>query len=127
MAKFDIYELDGLKIMIANKVYTVEIKKDKYSVATGNNGEIKYIDRKIFLAEYLKDDPYTLLEILIHEIQHGITERYMLAKFKDKEEDFTTIQAMAMAKLFIDNPNLIKIFGCILTKTSLLEKFPLTN
>lgn len=114
MHTFDIYQLDGLEIMIANKVYTVEIKKDKYSVSTGNNGEIKYVENKIFLAEYLKDDPFSLLEIFLHEIQHGITERYRLGKFKDKEEDFTTIQAMAMAKLFIDNPKLARILECIL-------------
>ena len=93
---------DNKKIIICNKIYNCHIVKDLAS-KTDNNGEIEYRTENINIDEKLLNQPLTFLEVLLHEIQHGINERYGLDKIND-EENFTKLQGIALSTVFFINP-----------------------
>ena len=114
MTKELLKTLDGAQVMIANKTYTVKIVPN-YAQKTDNRGEILYRENIINIDPVMAEHPVELLEVLFHEIQHGIYERYGLRDLSD-EESFVRLQAIALSKVLVDTPWLGKFIFNVLSE-----------
>lgn len=99
-----------IKILTAN--YTVKLCKDKFKIGADSSvplwGNINHEHRTINL--YSKLDNETLMEVLVHEIVHGVLIDSGLDKFIEKgnEEFFTINFGHILTDTLIRN-NLIKV------------------
>ena len=94
-------EIDGKILEIGNKDYSVTICQN-LTVDTNDLGNICYRKQIINLDADLTNRPREMLEVLLHEIQHGLNERFGLLNIKD-EEQFTTQQAIALSTVILRN------------------------
>lgn len=86
---------------LGNRDYQVVLTQD-LAADSDSLGEINYPKCIIQLDAGLLKKPASLLEVLIHEIQHGLNECYHLNKLKE-EEEFTDQQAVQWATLLRRN------------------------
>lgn len=94
-------EINGKILEIGNKDYSVIICPN-LTVDTDDLGNISYRKQIINLDADLTNRPEEMLEVLLHEIQHGLNERFGLMKIRD-EEQFTNQQAIALSTVILRN------------------------
>ena len=94
-------EINEKTLEIGNKDYSVIICP-RLTVYTDDLGNIDYRKQIINLDEDLINRPKDMLEVMLHEIQHALNERFGLMDIKD-EEQFVNQQAVALATVLIRN------------------------
>ncbi len=94
-------DIDGKILEIGNKDYTVNIV-DGLDSDAGEWGNCQYRKNIIQIDKGLLNQPAFMLEVVIHEIQHALNERFELHKEKD-EESFTNAQGVAWATVLKRN------------------------
>lgn len=94
-------DIDGKIIEIGNKDYRI-LLIDNMIRDSDELGNCQFGRSTINLDKHLLEMPEMLLEVLIHEIQHALNERFHLNKLKE-EEEFTDQIAVAWATLFRRN------------------------
>lgn len=94
-------EINGKILEIGNKDYSV-ILCQNLTAETDDLGNISYRKQIINLDADLTNRPEEMLEVLLHEIQHGLNERFGLLNIKD-EEQFTNQQAIALSTVILRN------------------------
>lgn len=97
----DLKEIDGKILELGNKDYTVLICQNM-TADTDDLGNINYRKQIINIDADLTNRPEEMLEVVLHEIQHGLNERFGLLKIRD-EEQFTSQQAIAWATVIRRN------------------------
>ena len=94
-------EINGKVLEIGNIDYSV-ILCPNLTVETDDLGNINYRKRTINIDADLTNRPEEMLEVMLHEIQHGLNERFGLINIKD-EEQFTNQQAIALSTVIVRN------------------------
>ena len=97
----DLREINGKTLELGNKDYTVLLCPG-LTDETDDLGNINYRRQIINIDASLPERPREMLEILLHEVQHGLNERFGLTRLKD-EETFTTQQAIALSTVLLRN------------------------
>lgn len=96
-----IQDIDGKIIEIGNRDYRI-LLIDNMIRDSDELGNCQFGRSTINLDRHLLDMPDMLLEVLIHEIQHALNDRYQLNKLKE-EELFTDQIAVQWATLLRRN------------------------
>lgn len=94
-------EIDGKILEVGNKDYQISIVNN-LTLDSDDLGQCCYRKSCINIEAELIKQPELMLEVVIHEIQHALNERFNLNKIKD-EEDFTEQQAIAWATVMRRN------------------------
>lgn len=94
-------EINGKILELGNKDYSI-ILCPNLTNDTNDLGNINYRTAIINIDADLTNRPEEMLEVVLHEIQHGLNERFGLNKLED-EENFTNQQAIAWATLIRRN------------------------
>ncbi len=94
-------EIDGKILELGNKDYSV-ILCPNMAADTDDLGNINYRKQIINIDADLTKHPEEMLEVVLHEIQHGLNERFGLMHIKD-EEQFTNQQAIALSTVILRN------------------------
>lgn len=94
-------EINGKILEVGNKDYTINVVENM-TLDSDDLGQCCYRKSYISIDSTLTQKPEIMLEVVFHEIQHALNERFGLNKIQD-EEDFTNQQAIAWATAFRRN------------------------
>lgn len=94
-------EIDNKILEVGNKDYKINLVEG-LTLESDDLGQCCYRKSYIFIDSALTEKPDVMLEVVFHEIQHALNERFGLNKIKD-EEDFTNQQAIAWATILRRN------------------------
>lgn len=94
-------EINGKILEVGNKDYSI-VLIDGLTDDNDSLGECNYRKCQIKIDSSLVNSPATMLEVVLHEIQHALNERFLLNKLKD-EESFTDQQAVAWSTALLRN------------------------
>ncbi len=94
-------EIDGKILEIGNKDYKINLIED-LTHDSDDLGQCCYRKSYINIEAKLINTPEIMLEVVIHEIQHALNDRFMLNKLTD-EEHFTDQLAVAWATILRRN------------------------
>lgn len=97
----NVNEINGKILELGNKDYSVVLCPN-LTAETDDLGNINYRKQIINIDADLTNRPEEMLEVLLHEIQHGLNERFGLTEIKD-EEQFTKQQAIALSTVILRN------------------------
>lgn len=94
-------EIDGKILELGNKDYHINLIPN---LAKDNDelGNCHYNKSRICIDSDLANHPEMMLEVVIHEIQHALNERFLLKKLSE-EEHFVDQQAVAWATILRRN------------------------
>lgn len=94
-------DIDGKILEVGNKDYKINLAED-LTRDSDDLGQCCYRKSYINIEAKLIETPEIMLEVVIHEIQHALNERFGLNKIED-EEQFTNQQAIAWATIIRRN------------------------
>lgn len=94
-------EIDGKILEVGNKDYRINLVED-LTRDSDDLGQCCYRKSYISIEMKLINTPEIMLEVVLHEIQHALNERFGLDKIED-EEQFTNQQAIAWATVLRRN------------------------
>lgn len=122
----DIVDTEGVNDPKAIKVKIFHLFFDLYEMdkdeqaKRGAWGQEDMNNQNIFIPDQLTTSPQKVGEIFLHEMAHCI---YAVQRCQQmKEEDIVSALAIGFCSTWIDNPEIFKYIGYLLTQKSLFDK-----